>query len=123
MTKVNYSRQRTSPASIRQQRWLLVTFAALAGCTLLTVTNRAEQSDSGWAVGTPTISFGPSSANSHQQPILRHVIEQSHEPLLRNPSPSAIERSASDTSTAPRTAAKADAGDGWRAVGQSTLSV
>jgi hypothetical protein len=128
MTKVNHPRRlRTPSASPRQQRWLLVTFVAVAGCTLLAVSTVAEQSDSGWAIGTPTVTFGREAQGQHQPPILRHVFEQSQHPLLNNPSPSAVDRSSNEnvTPVEPKTTAakRVESGGGWRAVGQSAVPV
>jgi hypothetical protein len=128
MTKVNHPRRRRrQSASPSQQRWLLVTFVAFAGCTLLAVSTGAQQSDSGWAIGTPTVTFGREAQGQHQQPILRHVFEQSQHPLLSNPSPTAVDRSSKEdvAPVEPKTAStkRVEAGDGWRAVGQSAVPV
>jgi hypothetical protein len=75
-------------------------------------------------IGRPTISFGRESQGLHQQPILRHVLEQSQRPLLQSPSPSAVDGANGEKARSSEANTKrSETGDGWRAVGQSTASV
>lgn len=100
-------------------RWLLVTFAAIICWFMLAVRNGAEQVDSGWAVSVPSpLASGSTPANPEQQLLLRHVLEQTQQPLLRKPAPSqAMQPAPERTPAGVRFAVRPEA-DGWRPVGQ-----
>ncbi len=108
-------------------RWVFVAVAALGGCALLAVRNAAQQVDSGWAVATPSpLAKGSSAANPQQQLVIRHILEQTQQPLLHRstaavttPStPSTADRSKAGLRFAERP--EAAALDGWRPAGQSS---
>jgi hypothetical protein len=124
MTKVNYPIHRLAPAaSSRQRRWLLVTFAALAGCTLFAATYGAEQSDSGWVIASPSpLAKSDRSTDLHQQLILRQLLDQMQPPLLRNPSStSSAQTSNNQNQTDVRFAVRPDGAEGWRPTATTTL--
>ena len=123
MTKVRLPIQGTvTAASSRQRRWLIVSFVVLAGGTLLAV-NGAEQNDSGWAIGVPSpFSTSDSTADTRQQIILRHVLDQAQQPLLQKPSPTSAPQAKFDHShAAARVAARPEFVDGWRAASEANL--
>ena len=103
-------------------RWLFVTFAALSCWGLLAVRNGAEQVDSGWAVAIPSpLATGAPTFNLEQELVIRHVLEQTRQPLLRKaPSGSAThaETSGIDVRFAVRPEVSTASADGWRAAGQ-----
>ncbi|HVT28791.1 MAG TPA: hypothetical protein VHE81_12325 [Lacipirellulaceae bacterium] len=78
------------PAVIRaRQRWLVIAIAALGTWTLLAVRGRTQQADSGWAIATPSpLAKGSASANLQQQLVIRRLLDQTQQPLLRKTPPS-----------------------------------
>ncbi len=106
-------------------RWLLLAVAALLGWTVFAVRNGAEEIDSGWAVAIPSpLASGSAPANLEQQLILRHVLEQSQQPLLRKPAPGHAAQSKPEHAHADgvRFAVRPEGVDVWRPVGQSSAS-
>jgi hypothetical protein len=98
----------------------LVVVAALGCWILLAVCNGAEQVDSGWAVAIPSpLAKGPAPVNLEQELVIRHVLEQTRQPLLRKtPSPQVV-ASGSEQSAALRFAERPEtAPDGWRPAAQ-----
>jgi hypothetical protein len=124
MTQLNYDHRRVATAAnSRRGRRFLASFVAVACCSLLAVTNGAEQVDSGWAIGVPTpLSKGSKTADIHQQMILRRVLEETQQPILRNPPPSAAEKHAiqHDSGIDLRFAVRPEGVDGWRAAGPTS---
>jgi hypothetical protein len=102
---------------------LLLAIAVLAGSTFWAVTNGAEQNDSGWAVGIPSLGYGPKPSDAHQQLILHGVLEDTQQPLLQKRSPSSTAHSRPEQVHAGmRFAVRPDGVDGWRPAGQSSQS-
>src|SRR4051812_12361901 len=102
-------------------RWLMVTFAALGCWITLAVRNGAEQVDSGWAVAIPSpLAKGTAPANSEQELVIRHVLEQTQQPLLKKQATGQSSPSARSAATPPaaglRFAERSEpSADGWRA--------
>src|SRR6478735_7025836 len=66
-------------------RWLAVTCATLACLGLFAARNVAELVDSGWAVATPSPLANGATNTAEQELVIRHVLEQTRQPLLRKP--------------------------------------
>ncbi len=100
MTKVYFSNRRSAAvASSHQGHWRTAALAGVVCCTLLAVTHGADQVDSGWAVGVPSpFAKAPSLSDSHQQMILRKVLDQPR-PLLHSPSPRFSAQTTTEAST------------------------
>ncbi len=64
-------------------RWLAVACAAIVCLGLFTSRNGAEQVDSGWAVASPSPFAKGSKHNLQQELVLRHVLEQTQQPILQ----------------------------------------
>jgi hypothetical protein len=123
MSKVHIPiRNSAGAVSTRHWRWVMATSAAVACGVLWAGTNGAEQVDSGWAIASPSpLATGSKTHDPHQQIILRHVLEQTQQPLLQKPSPtSAAQKTTENSHTGLRFAARDDGEDGWRPVGQPT---
>lgn len=91
------------------------------GCwVMLAVRNGAQQVDSGWAVAVPSpIAQGTGQANTEQELVIRHVLDQTQAPLLRH-QPVSTPATATDTN-AKAGLRFADASpsktEGWRPAG------
>src|SRR4051812_15861655 len=98
MKKVNRSRLRHGRASAKcgirrhragtlrlKLRWITIACAALACLGFFAARNGAEQVDSGWAVSIPSPLATGSTRNAEQELVIRHVLEQTGQPLLRKP--------------------------------------
>jgi hypothetical protein len=87
MTKVNIpNRQSIAVTGSRQGHWLILSLTTVVCCAFFAATNGADQVDSGWIVGVPSpFAKEPKTYDSHQQFILRSVLDQSEHPLLQNP--------------------------------------
>jgi hypothetical protein len=66
-------------------RWLAVTCATLACLGLFAARNGAALVDSGWAVATPSPLASGATNTADQELVIRHVLEQTRQPLLRKP--------------------------------------
>ena len=91
-----------------------------ACCTLFAATNGAEQVDSGWAIAIPSpLATGPTTTDTHQQIILRQVLDEMQQPLLQKPSPTSAKQLAPqhEGHTGLRFAVRPDGVEGWRAAG------
>ena len=66
-------------------RWLAVACATLACLGLFAARNGAEQVDSGWAVAIPSPLAKGATNTAEQELVIRHVLEQTRQPLLRKP--------------------------------------
>jgi hypothetical protein len=66
-------------------RWLVVTGATLACLGVFAARNGAELVDSGWAVATPSPLANGTTNTAEQELVIRHVLEQTRQPLLRTP--------------------------------------
>ena len=129
MTKVIFSSVRSSAAKWSRRQWLLFACTMCAGGIWLAATRGAEQNDSGWAIAAPSpIAKGEKSHDFRQQIVLRHVLEQTQQPLLKQPSPNSTTPTANSTA-APSAAERGQSGlrlsirpdgsDGWRPAGQA----
>ena len=101
-------------------RSVLVAIGALACWFMLVVRDGAEQVDSGWAVASPSpLATGPATPNLEQQLVLRQVLEQTQQPLLRARAPKPAPQPAAGRGQPDlRFAARPESPDGWRAVGE-----
>ena len=63
-------------------RWLVIGCATIAGLGLFAARNGAETVDSGWAVAVPS-PLAKGARHTDQDLVLRHVLEQSHQPILQ----------------------------------------
>jgi hypothetical protein len=99
MTKVNIPNRRSiAVTGSRQERWLILSLTTVVCCALFAATHGAEQVDSGWIVGVPSpFAKEPKTYDSHQQFILRSVLDQSEHPLLQNPRPTSITTATPET--------------------------
>ena len=123
MTKVNFPiRSSARAVGSRHWRWVMAASAAVACGMLWAGTNGAEQVDSGWAIASPSpLATGSKPNDPHQQIILRHVLEQTQQPLLQKPSPtSAAQKTTDNGHSGLRFAARNDGEEGWRPIGQPT---
>jgi hypothetical protein len=100
-------------------RVLMAIAAGIVCCALLAVSHGADQVDSGWSIGVPSpFATAPKSYDTHQQYILRSVLDQTQHPLLQNPRPTAIaqpeneDRSRSQERIATRP-------EGWHKIGET----
>ena len=103
-------------------RWLFVVCTALACLGLFAARNGAEQVDSGWAVAVPSPLANGSTNNAEQELVIRHVLEQTRQPLLRKPeSEQATSAKNGNTEGGLRFAARPETSnvDGWRPSGPS----
>ena len=66
-------------------RWLAVACATLACLGLFAARNWAELVDSGWAVAAPSPLANGATNTAEQELVIRHVLEQTQQPLLRKP--------------------------------------
>src|SRR5262245_31916170 len=94
--------------------------AAAACCGVLAGAKGAELVDSGWAIATPTpITSKAAPADPTHQMVLRHVLDQTQQPLLIHRSPSQLPSSQPEQNqSGVRFAVRPDGIDGWRPVGQ-----
>ena len=73
-------------AALRMRlRWLFVVCAAIVCMGLFAARNGAEQVDSGWTISIPSPLASGATNSPEQELVIRHVLEQTREPLLRTP--------------------------------------
>jgi hypothetical protein len=123
-SKLNFGSFGETALRVRM-RWLFVTCVALVCLGIFAARNGAEQVDSGWAVSVPSpLATGPTN-NPEQELVIRHVLEQTQQPLLRKPtSGSASSVTNGHTEAGLRFAVRPEASsvDGWRpAAGPSII--
>src|ERR1700719_4565881 len=118
-SKLGFGSLRETAPRVRP-RSLGIIVTALACWFMLAVRNGAEQVDSGWAVAVPSpLATGSTPPNAEQQLVIRHVLEQTQQPLLRTPAPGQATQSKTDhTPVGLRFAVRPEVTDGWRPVGQ-----
>ena len=87
MTKVNFPNRRSiAVVGSRQGRWLVLCLTAVVCCAFFAATHGADQVDSGWIIGVPSpFARNPTAYDSHQQFILRSVLDQTQHPILQKP--------------------------------------
>src|SRR4051812_2821859 len=103
-------------------RWLAVICATLVCLGLFAARNGAQQVDSGWAVAIPSPLASGATNSPEQELVIRHVLEQTRQPLLRKPeSGQANAPKKENTEGGLRFAARPESStvDGWRAAGPS----
>jgi hypothetical protein len=101
-------------------RALVVTCGTLACLGAFVARNGAEQVDSGWAVAIPSPLANGSTNTAEQELIVRHVLEQTRQPLPRKPEGVQTNSAKNgNTQGGLRFAARPDTSsvDGWRPAG------
>jgi hypothetical protein len=102
-------------------RWLFAICAAIVCLGSLVARNVAQLVDSGWAVSSPS-PLATGSGSTQQDLVIRHVLEQTRQPLLtKKPSTQAPTAKNGTTDEDVRFANRAEAAkvDGWRPAGPS----
>ncbi|HEX4414144.1 MAG TPA: hypothetical protein VH107_10990 [Lacipirellulaceae bacterium] len=117
MTKVNFPNRRSiAVVGSRQARWWTLSLTAVVCCAFFAATRGADQVDSGWVIGVPSpFAKNPKADDSHQQYILRSVLDQTEHPLLQNsPSASAAKPDSDGDKSAGEHVAVREGANGWR---------
>ncbi len=102
-------------------RTLVVTCGTLACLGVFVARNGAEQVDSGWAVAIPSPLANGSTNSAEQELVVRHVLEQARQPLLRKPEAGQANSAKNGNTQGLRFAARPDTSsvDGWHPAGPS----